>query len=64
MLSAKEENKAGEGVKFESRWLGCEKATIPPQGGHSLMGGSHLSIKKNFLVDLQLADAQAQPQRV
>ena len=29
VLSAKEENKAGEGVKLETRWLGCEKAAIP-----------------------------------
>ena len=28
VVSAKEENKAGEGVKLETRWLGCEKAAI------------------------------------
>lgn len=29
VVSTKEENKAGEGVKLETRWLGCEKAAIP-----------------------------------
>ena len=48
MVSSKEENKAGEEVKFEARWLECGKVTNPPQEGHYLMGGSHLSIKKNL----------------
>lgn len=24
VVSAKEENKAGDGVKFETKWLGCD----------------------------------------
>ena len=29
VVSTKEGNKAGEGVKLATRWLGCETAAIP-----------------------------------
>lgn len=36
--SVKEENEAGEGVRWELGWLECEKITVPAPRDHHLMG--------------------------